>query len=236
MTALVAGTALALAVLLTGVPRPQVVSAADAPARDDPTGPRRRRALAPALAGLGLAVVVGGVPGALAGLASAVAVWVVSGRGEPAVVRREREAVRRDLPTLVLLVSLGLRAGAATSGAVRVAATALPGPGADRLLHAADRLSLGVDPPRVWADLAAEPGLAPLGRALSRAERSGAPVAAVVERLADDLALSGRAELEQRARAVGVRAAVPLGVCLLPAFLLLGIVPLVASLVADLSW
>jgi hypothetical protein len=33
-----------------------------------------------------------------------------------------------------------------------------------------------------------------------------------------------------------VRAAVPLGLCLLPAFLLLGIVPLVASLVSGLEW
>jgi len=34
---------------------------------------------------------------------------------------------------------------------------------------------------------------------------------------------------------VGVRAAVPLGLCLLPAFLLIGIVPVVAGLVADLA-
>jgi hypothetical protein len=33
-----------------------------------------------------------------------------------------------------------------------------------------------------------------------------------------------------------VKAAVPLGLCLLPSFLLLGIVPMVAGLAADLSW
>jgi hypothetical protein len=59
-------------------------------------------------------------------------------------------------------------------------------------------------------------------------------VARAVERLADDLAASARAEVEDRARAVGVRAAVPLGVCLLPSFLLLGIVPLVVGLVSGL--
>ena len=37
------------------------------------------------------------------------------------------------------------------------------------------------------------------------------------------------------ARAVGVRAAVPLGLCLLPAFVLIGIVPLVVALLADLK-
>jgi pilus assembly protein TadC len=56
------------------------------------------------------------------------------------------------------------------------------------------------------------------------------------ERLADDLEREALAAVEDRARAVGVKAAVPLGLCLLPAFLLLGIVPLVASLVTGLEW
>ena len=94
-----------------------------------------------------------------------------------------------------------------------------------------DRLALGVDPVGSGTALAADPELgAARPGAGARRSAPGAPVAAVVERLADELAAAGRAEVEDRARAVGVRAAVPLGVCLLPAFLLLGIVPLVASL------
>jgi hypothetical protein len=41
--------------------------------------------------------------------------------------------------------------------------------------------------------------------------------------------------VEERARTVGVRAALPLGLCLLPSFLLLGIVPLVVGLLSELS-
>jgi pilus assembly protein TadC len=40
-----------------------------------------------------------------------------------------------------------------------------------------------------------------------------------------------RAALQQAARAVGVRSVLPLTTCFLPAFLLLGIVPTVASAV-----
>ncbi|HEY0888763.1 MAG TPA: type II secretion system F family protein, partial [Nocardioides sp.] len=94
------------------------------------------------------------------------------------------------------------------------------------------RLRLGADPAVVWQVFASEPALAPLGRTLARAHRSGAPVAGSVERLADDLARAARAEVEDRARRVGVRAAVPLGLCLLPAFVLIGIVPLVGGLTA----
>ncbi len=172
--------------------------------------------------------------GVALGAAAAVVVHRVVAGCEPAERRRERAAVRADLPLLVLFLATALRAGSATSSAVRQAAAALPGPGADRLLVAADRLALGVAPDRVWSSLAVDAELGAVGRALARAERTGAPVATVVERLADDLADAGRAEVEDRARAVGVRAAVPLGVCLLPSFLLLGIVPLVASLVAGL--
>jgi len=172
--------------------------------------------------------------GVALGVTAAVVVHRVVAGSEPAERRRERAAVRADLPLLVLFLATALRAGSATSSAVRQAAAALPGPGADRLLVAADRLALGVAPDRVWSSLATDAELGAVGRALARAERTGAPVATVVERLADDLADAGRAEVEDRARAVGVRAAVPLGVCLLPSFLLLGIVPLVASLVAGL--
>ncbi len=172
--------------------------------------------------------------GAALGAGAALVVHRAVATAEPAAHRRQRALVRADLPLLVLFLSTALRAGAATPTAVRQAASSLPGPAADRLLLTADRLALGLPPDRVWSTLAGDPELGALGAALARAERTGAPVAAVVERLADDLATAARAEVEDRARAVGVRAAVPLGVCLLPSFLLLGIVPLVASLVAGL--
>ena len=93
----------------------------------------------------------------------------------------------------------------------------------------------GWTPTQVWADLATDPALGPLGRALARAHRTGAPVVPAVERLADELTRSARAEVEDRARAVGVKAAVPLGLCLLPAFVLIGIVPVVAGLLTSLG-
>ncbi len=188
------------------------------------------------LALLGGWALVGGVSGAVLGVVAGIVVHRLAAAAEPAGVRREREQVRRDLPTLVLLLGTALRAGCSPGPAARQVASALPGPAAARLVAAADRLALGAAADRVWNDLADDPGLAPLGRALARAERTGAPVAAVVERLADDLADAERGAVEQRARAVGVKAAVPLGVCLLPSFLLLGIVPLVVSLVGGLSW
>ena len=56
-----------------------------------------------------------------------------------------------------------------------------------------------------------------------------------MEQLADELGRSATAHVEERARAVGVRAALPLGLCLLPSFLLLGIVPLVVGMLSELD-
>jgi len=68
-----------------------------------------------------------------------------------------------------------------------------------------------------------------------RADRSGASVTQEVIRLADELARTSRASVEERARSVGVKAAVPLGLCLLPSFVLVGVVPLVVSLLQSLD-
>jgi Flp pilus assembly protein TadB len=196
---------------------------------------RRRRPVLAVLTGAGAAVFVGGPAGLAAGVLAAALAWWAIGRAEPPGVRRRREEVRRDLPHLVRLLAAALRSGLPPDDAVRVVCAALPGEAAARLVTVTERLALGVDPERVWSALAGDAGLAPLGRALARAHRTGAPVVATVERLGEELARQAQAQVEQRARAVGVRAALPLGLCLLPAFLLLGIVPLVAGLVSSMS-
>jgi len=190
----------------------------------------RHRLLWSALSGVGASVVIGGVPGLVGSVIAGAAAWVGIGRAEPPEARRRREAVRRDLPHVVTLLGSALAAGAAAGPAIAIVCQSLPGPAADRLEPLAARLALGADPERVWTDLTADTELGGLGRTLARAHASGTPVVASVQRLAHDLAGRARAEVEDRARAVGVKAALPLGLCLLPAFVLIGIVPLVAGL------
>ena len=241
---MIAALALGLAVLLWPARRPRARLppdgrvAATAPAtQTTPASARRpapaRRAALSLLAGCGAWTILPGSTGLVAGLAVGVGAWVALGRVEPADVRRERERLRRELPHVVSLLASALGGGAAPDDALRLVAHALPGPAADRFRHLAARLALGADPSAAWTELgAADPVLAGLGRSMSRAHRSGAPVGAAVERLAEELARTARAEVEDRARSVGVKAAVPLGLCLLPAFILIGIVPLVAALMS----
>lgn len=197
---------------------------------------RRWRWLLALLAAAGAESFLGGPLGAVLAPAAAVATWVLIGRIEPPAARRVREQVARELPHVVRLLGAALTSGAPPAEALEVVADALPGPAGERLRPVVLRLRLGADPASSWAGLGTDPALAPLARALSRAEDGGISVAATVTRLADDLAREARSQVEQRARAVGVKAAAPLGLCLLPAFLLIGIVPLVGGLLTSLSW
>ena len=237
MTAALAGLLAALAVVLALPPRPDHGAR---PPRDPPSSVdgwlRRGRWWWAASAGLACWTFRPGWGGLVLAAVAGAVVHHLAATAEPAEVRRRREQMRAELPLLVLLLATTLRAGATPAVGVRRACAALPGAAADRLVVVPDRLALGVDPTLVWEEVAADPELAVLGRTMARAQRSGAPVVATVERLADELAAASRAELEDRARAVGVKAALPLGVCLLPSFLLLGIVPMVAGLLAGLRW
>ena len=233
--ALCAGAAAMLMVRLPAAVTTDTGEALATGARQD-KGWLRWRWLLALSGGVGALTFLGGLGGAVAAPIAAVLTWVAVGRIEPAEARRTRERAARELPHVVRLLGVALSSGAPPADALEIVADALPGPAGDRLRPVAVRLRLGADPAAGWAALGADPALAPLGRALARAEDGGVSVATSVARLADDLAAQTRAEVERQARAVGVKAAAPLGLCLLPAFLLIGIVPLVGGLLTSLPW
>ncbi|HET9291027.1 MAG TPA: type II secretion system F family protein [Actinomycetes bacterium] len=226
---------LAAAWALPAVARPR------APSRGPGPPPRgdlvlRHRLLWSLAAWVGGVTLVSGAAGWVVGAGAGVALWTVVGRAEPGAVRRDRELARRQLPHVVLLLAAVLRGGGSIPQALGQVSRALPGPATAALRLAEGRLRVGAPAAEVWADLAGDAALGPLGRALSRSEASGASVADGVARLAEDLGRTHRAEVEDLARTVGVKAALPLGVCLLPAFLLVGIVPVVVASLAALGW
>jgi len=195
---------------------------------------RRLRPLLATIAFAGGWAMFGGAVGWVAGFGSAVAVWVILGRTEdPAVVRR-REQLLDDLPTGVDLLAACLDAGAAPESSLVVVSRALEGPVGEELLAIHHRLEVGVDPGQVWRSVAAHPQLGPLGRAIGRAHETGAPVGRAVHQLAEELRAQARADVEARARSIEVKAAAPLGLCLLPAFVVLGVVPMVVGVFSSM--
>ncbi len=207
----------------------------DAPAaRAGADRPPALPVLAGVAAGIGLALLLPGPGAAPVGAVAGVLVWRRVGRMEPAAQRRRRRALERGLPHVVDLMSALLASGAAPSVALARVADVVEEPVGGELSSYVARLRLGRDPVSVWASMAEHPQLGALGRTLCRATQSGASVADALARLADDLRARRRADVESVVRTVEVRATAPLGACLLPAFVLVGVVPLVAGSVGSL--
>lgn len=131
-----------------------------------------------------------------------------------------------------------LSAGMATAPATAAAAELAPPGLAGQLTRAAQLLALGADADRAWTD----PGSAGdrhgvvLARLARRSATSGAALASSVAELADQVRTDAGAAADAAAERASVLIAGPLGLCYLPAFICLGIVPVVAGLAGDLMW
>ena len=81
-----------------------------------------------------------------------------------------------------------------------------------------------------------ESGLPALGEAadavLAFARAAGVPVAALLLAESEELRRRTHSEARRRAAALGTRLLLPLGVCILPAFIVLGVVPIVISILS----
>jgi Flp pilus assembly protein TadB len=200
-----------------------------------PAGKRdaRLRWATGALAGFVCALLVGGPVGWTAGALVTVGCVRVLAKLEPRSVRLRRARILTELPMAIDLLAACLRGGGAWHESVEAVADAVGGPVGSELAPLAARIRLGADPAEEWLSLTNDPILAPLGRAGARAATGGAPVAATLARLARDQRRTARAAASARARTAGVRAVAPLGLCFLPAFVLLGIVPAIAGIAAN---
>lgn len=182
---------------------------------------------AAALAALGWTL--GGDAGTWVGLAVGLAAGAAA-RGLLARTGRTRPTDRAALAAGWELLGVCLRAGLPVAASVTAAATPLDGPAGSMLRRIAGLLELGADPAEAWHGATDDPALGPFARAAGRSAGTGAALAAVAAAEAARI----RAELvdtaQARAQRAGVLITAPLGLCFLPAFLVLGIAPVVIGL------
>jgi pilus assembly protein TadC len=127
----------------------------------------------------------------------------------------------------------------AVSTAAAATAVSAPPKLARVLRRAADLLALGADPTVAWS-ISPETGTSTVDvqtdallRLARRSASSGAALADGVAGLADQSRHDAAHTAAAAAERAGVLIAGPLGLCFLPAFVCLGIVPVVAGLAGD---
>ena len=198
--------------------------------RGAPVGPARRRTLA-ALAGAVVLGVAGAGPGSLllaAGVAVGVERWARRGA---TTGPGDGTRIREDLPLVCDLLAVCLAAGTPVPGAVGAVGAATGGPLGTVLAGVAARLQLGAAARTAWRDVPAD--AAALARVVVRAGESGSSVVPALQGLAAELRVARRSATAAAVQRAGVWVLAPLGLCFLPAFLCLGVVPLVLGIAED---
>ncbi|MCC6496301.1 MAG: type II secretion system F family protein [Propionibacteriaceae bacterium] len=206
------------------------------PDRRQPVGSRRRllQAVAVAASALPLAIGLGWVAAPVAAALGGASWWVL-GRLQAGGVLRRRELLAAELPQVCDLLAVCLESGLPLRTAATELARVHEGPLGAALAEVSATVRLGADEARAWADLAmAEPALSALGREVSRTLGSGVTLAATLRTLGAEARRAAQATALVRARRVGVRSVLPLMLCFLPAFLLLGVVPIVGGVAGHL--
>ena len=201
--------------------------------RQLPTPRRRRRSSRPELwhaaAAVATALSIAIVAGVAAGLAAgAVGWWLLRRSRRPR--NPDNSAYRLTAASVLDLLAACLRVGMPVPIALETVAAGAPAETGNALCATANLLALGAEPAPAWAPVRARPGFAELAVAATRTARSGAALASTADDLARRLRDGLDVEAEERAERAGVALALPVGLCFLPAFFVLGVLPIVLGL------
>ncbi|MEO7261429.1 MAG: type II secretion system F family protein [Jatrophihabitantaceae bacterium] len=185
-----------------------------------------------------LAVLLGGRPGAVAALPLAAAAWSLAWMFRAKAANSPPEA--RSVAFVVDLLAGALAAGSPAELAIEGVASAVAEHGTASLRHAVEPLSrvgrllqLGSEPAIAWAVLQPVPGYGPVADSGRRCATSGARLAQALAVAATELRAAHQAEALARAERVGVWSLLPLGLCFLPAFVCLGVLPVVLGVAGE---
>ncbi|WP_410666609.1 type II secretion system F family protein [Amycolatopsis sp. cmx-4-68] len=199
------------------------------------TWPRAMPHVATTLGGASMAFLVGGLPGVVVGaLLTAAGWWAIRRTRGPRAPTLDLAARLRLAGTLDLLAAC-LGAGLPVPSALDAVSATAPPEAAAALRSTAGLLALGSRPDEAWAPVQAIPGLGELAAAAIRTSRSGAAFAAAAGDLAGRFREELATEAEERAERAGVALALPVGLCFLPAFFCLGVLPVVLALAGRLG-
>ena len=177
-------------------------------------------------------VLVGGVAGPVVGLFVVGALWLWRRRQRAVGAAEDLDAgeVARQLPLAADLLAACIAAGAGPVIAAQAVGEALGGPVGDALARGAAEVRLGGEPGEAWQRLASMPGAGALARLLERADVSGLPAAGPAARLAAEARADWARTATERARRAAVMVTAPVGLCFLPAFIAVGVAPVVVGL------
>ena len=198
--------------------------------------PARRRWWMAGAAGVLVVVVLwnGSALTVLAGPLVAGIVWLALGRLESGKSRAERTQALADLPQSLDLMQACITAGQPLRQAVETVARVMGAPIAELFDPVTRAISVGLSDAEAWRVQSTDPVIGYVARDLARHAAWGTSVTQVLAQHATDVRRQVAAARLAAAKAVGVKSVLPLSLCYLPAFVLTGVVPVIAGAVVNL--
>jgi len=147
-----------------------------------------------------------------------------------------RLASNSEILRALEIIRLGISSGMTISDALQYAKQHSPRAASQELEQALNQFRVGFPLSRGLEDLAiANPGWRSISDALNTSLHSGSPI---TDQLADvEFVLQSSIDTEKlkRIKSVSVKSVLPLGLCFLPAFILLAVIPIVAGLISGIT-
>jgi tight adherence protein B len=155
--------------------------------------------------------------------------WLAGRRWIRALTEAAREAGMEGEPAALplALAEAAVAAGLDVRSAIDAVGTAIGGDEGVRLVAVARALASGAAWEAAWAETG--PSIEPLGRALRSSWTAGASPVPMLAAARESVIERARADAERAAAVLGVRVALPLALCFLPAFVVVGVVPLLLA-------
>lgn len=189
------------------------------------------------LLGFGLGLVTG------VGAVAASPVLALLGYRLPKIVlgmrsKRRRDQIAAALPDAVDLLAVCAQAGLSVAMSLRRVAARVPGALGKELQRTLEEVDLGVPRGEALAELAGRnqvPELESLVGVLTNAERFGTGISSSLQTFAEEVRIRRRQAAEEQARRAPVKMLFPLVFLILPAFILLTVVPMLLSAFSSIN-
>jgi len=167
-----------------------------------------------------------GVGAVVGGLASR---WLVnSGRDD----EKARALVVHEFPLVLNFLASVVESGAPVRFAAQVVSEVCDDGNAACLKTVLAQCDVGFTDAEAWRTLVDDPVWGDVARELARCVETGAAVGEVLRAASVRATKTAAAQATMKARSVGVSSTLPLVACFLPAFLLVGVVPIVGGLIS----
>ncbi len=144
--------------------------------------------------------------------------------------RKRNDMLVAQMPTTLTLLAAVVESGLPMRMALAHVISVTENPTSDLLQSVLGHIGVGRSESQAWNELGSHDIWGAVARDLARSSSSGAAICEILHVHAEQSQQAAADHMQMKARSIGVYAIIPLVSCFLPAFILVGVIPIIASI------